>query len=274
VLGISPWTTALEVYLEKTGQAPPQAENQAMRMGTLLEPIVARLYAEAHGVRLRKPPSILHHEDYPWMLASIDWWREADGRIVECKTAGPYSASEWGEAGTDEIPEHYQVQVQHQLAVCGEDEADIAVLIGGQDFRTYTVRRSQPIIDHLIEIECEFWERVQRRQPPPADWQHATTPRLIQAMHAPIAGLQVNLPDEALALADQYRDIGRVITQAERDRDYVKAKLAEHLGDAGVGLLSDGRQVTRTLVARKAYAVEASSYFMLKIKEPKKARAQ
>jgi len=55
------------------------------------------------------------------------------GRLVEIKTAR--SADGWGEAGTDEVPQEYLIQVQHYLAVTALPVADVAVLFGGQEFR-------------------------------------------------------------------------------------------------------------------------------------------
>ena len=90
------------------------------------------------------------------MIADVDGICE-DGRILECKTAR--SGKDWGEEGTDEIPQYYQTQVQHYMAVLGAPVCDVAVLIGGSDFRIYTVRRDQELIDLLINDEEEFWEK-------------------------------------------------------------------------------------------------------------------
>lgn len=43
-----------------------------------------------------------------------------------------------GEVGTDQIPEVYKYQqVAYYAAITGVSRVDIAVLIGGQDFRIY-----------------------------------------------------------------------------------------------------------------------------------------
>jgi hypothetical protein len=54
----------------------------------------------------------------------------------------------------------YQCQVLHQLAVTGHDWADVAVLIGGQDFRIYRVNRDEDKIADLIARETVFWQHV------------------------------------------------------------------------------------------------------------------
>jgi hypothetical protein len=50
--------------------------------------------------------------------------------------------------------------VLHQLAVTGHDWADVAVLIGGQDFRIYRVNRDEDKIADLIARETVFWQHV------------------------------------------------------------------------------------------------------------------
>ena len=43
---------------------------------------------------------------------------------MECKTAGFTKAKEWGESGTDQIPESYLVQVAYYAAIWANDQAE------------------------------------------------------------------------------------------------------------------------------------------------------
>ena len=46
-------------------------------------------------------------------------------------------------------------------------KVDIAVLIGGQDFRIYTYERNIELEDKLIKIACNFWRNhIEKRMPP------------------------------------------------------------------------------------------------------------
>jgi len=78
--------------------------------------------------------------------------------IVEAKTSGQYRASEWGEEMTDEIPEDYILQCQHNMYVTGEGVrlAWVPVLIGGNNRRCYKVERNDKLISNLIEIVKRF----------------------------------------------------------------------------------------------------------------------
>ncbi len=163
VLGLSKWKTPLAVYMEKRGEAQPSAESEPMRWGTRLEPIVRQEYADRTGEVVRLPDGLLRHPAYPWMLATIDGVTDSQ-RLVEIKTAR--TADGWGEAGTDEVPQPYLIQVQHYLAVTALPVADVAVLIGGQDFRLYEVPADRELQELIIEQEAEFWQAVQSGTPP------------------------------------------------------------------------------------------------------------
>jgi putative phage-type endonuclease len=163
VLGLSKWKTPLQVYLEKLGQGGLMLDNEAMAWGRALEPVIRQQYAERTGRIVYLPDTALRHKEHDFMIANLDGYTD-DGRVLEVKTAR--SGQEWGEPGSDEIPTNYLLQVQHYLTVTGFEWADVAVLIGGSDFRIYEIRADKDLQALLIEGEAEFWQRVQDRNPP------------------------------------------------------------------------------------------------------------
>ncbi|MBP9778166.1 MAG: YqaJ viral recombinase family protein [Rickettsiaceae bacterium] len=167
VVGLSPYRTALDVYLDKTSDNITEETSPAMRWGTLLEDIVAKEYAEVTGYNLEIEPNVLYHPEYKFLGANIDRWADNKKHVLECKTAGFTKTKEWGEEGTDQIPESYLVQVALYAAICDVPKVDIAVLIGGQDFRIYTYARNRELEDKLIKIACNFWyNHIEKRIPP------------------------------------------------------------------------------------------------------------
>lgn len=281
VCGLSPYRSALEVYLDKTGQLADREPSAPMRWGLRLETAIAAAYEEETGRRLESAPAILRHDDHPWMLASIDRLATEDGRIVELKTAraalsatnvyiGP--SMDWGPAGTDQVPEGYLIQVHHQMAVSGIDRADVAVLIGGQDFRVYELARNERLVANLLEIEAAFWQQVLDRRPPDPAWSHPSTPELIRAMYKVAEGQEVTLGEEAVSLAETYRVFGERAKAAGEVRDVAKAKLLHLMQHAALGHLPDGRTLTRKMVTRREHTVKGCSYVDFHIRERKGAR--
>ena len=167
IAGLNPYRTALDVYLDKTSDDIREETSPAMRWGTLLEDAVAKEYAEVTGYNLEVEPNVLYHPEYKFLGANIDRWADNKKHVLECKTAGFTRSKEWGEEGTDQIPESYLVQVAYYAAICDVPKVDIAVLIGGQDFRIYTYHRNTVLEDKLIKIACNFWyNHIEKRIPP------------------------------------------------------------------------------------------------------------
>lgn len=172
-VGLNPYKSQLELWMEKTGrglllpQIDPHDDSTPMYWGTLLEPIVAAHYTRRTGRRVRRVNAVLQHPDHVWMLANID--REVLGdpsvQILECKTAGIQGARLWEEG----VPEYVQLQVMHQLAVTGKQAADVAVLIGGQELRVHRIERDEALIQNLIALELKFWNHVLMDKAPPPD---------------------------------------------------------------------------------------------------------
>ena len=161
-VGMSRWKTKLQLYFEKIGESetPP---NEAMRWGTILEPVVRQEYCNQTG-RIVVTPGQLRHPERDFAFMNADGIADTC-RLYEGKTSR--TAEEWGEPGSDEVPGDYLIQVQHGMAVLGLEVADIAVLIGGSDFRIYTVAADREFQEMLLDQEEAFWiNHVLARVPP------------------------------------------------------------------------------------------------------------
>lgn len=236
VVGLNPYRTRYDLWLEKTGQKAPEdlSDNAAVYFGNVLEDVVAQEFARRTGRKVRRDNFIRRHPDHPWMLANLDRQIVAeDGgepEILECKTAGFWAAQgeEWGDDGTDLVPERYLIQVQHQLAVTGRKRAFLAALIAGNDFRRYEISRNEPIIASLIRIGAEFWNCVVNDVPPPAE--NAEDAK--QKFPFSVADKAVEADNEALALFRELVDLKTTIKGAEEELSRVQGRLCDFIGDA------------------------------------------
>lgn len=234
ILGVSPYRTALEVYLDKRGELIDQPENDAMRWGSRLEPVVRQEYSDQTGRAVLVPDHILRHDRHDFMLANLDGFTE-DGRIFEAKTAR--SGQGWGDPGTDEVPQGYLFQVQHYMAVTGYPVADVAVLIGGSDFRIYTVEADRDLHNMLVDAEAAFWQRVVDADPPEpvsmadvkALWGRFSREQKIEAT-----------PDLLQALED-LRGYKTAIAELEELADSRKLAIMAALGEADTLVDTSGR---------------------------------
>lgn len=238
-VGLNPYKSQLELWMEKTGRdttlpkADPHDEESPMYWGNVLEPVVAWHYSKRTSKRVRRINAVLQHPDpeLPWMLANID--REVIGaddvQILECKTAGINGARLWKEG----VPEYVQLQVMHQLAVTGKQAADVAVLLGGQTLEIHRIERDEQMIARLIELERKFWQYVETDTPPPADGS-ASAEMALRALYPEDNGQTVDFSGRA-GLAAAYLELKAVrqyISEKETREAQLKQLLQQAMGDA------------------------------------------
>ena len=95
-IGLSSYKCSLSLWLEKTGRQLPEdlSEKEAVVWGTVMEPVLAKMYAERTGRKVRRVNAVLQHPEHPFMLANLDREviTESGTGVLEIKTAGFYSA--------------------------------------------------------------------------------------------------------------------------------------------------------------------------------------
>lgn len=198
IIGVNPYRSPLAVWCDKTGRSDDIEPNEFMEWGNRLEAIVTAKFAEIHpDMLVHRVNGMIVSRERPWQFANIDRRiREADGSsaVLEVKTAGALNADHW-KSGP---PPTYVAQVTHYLAVTGWQRGYIAVLIGGNDYREYTIRPSAEEIAFITKSERVFWEDFVQTN---------TMPKM------------VGLSDEAKALLNMYPSAMREFTQGGDDQD-------------------------------------------------------
>lgn len=153
IVGLNPYRSALDVYCDKLGLTPAFEGNRSTRWGQILEPVVARHFAEAHGVDIKVGEFIRKGiaggtpDYYAYFPSGI--------RLIEIKTADIRSAHRWTD---DEFPDEYMCQVQWYLGITGINKAHLAVLIGASDYREYDVDFAPAFFEKLKVRAEKFWE--------------------------------------------------------------------------------------------------------------------
>ena len=249
VCGINKYKSPVELWMDKTGQIPPQEAGEAAYWGTQLESIVQAEFTKRTGIEVTKPSVILQSEEHPFMLANLDGTCEIPDVgtcIFEAKTASAYKAGEW----EDIIPDEYQLQIQHYMAVTGYAGAYIAVLIGGNTFRWKFVERDEELISMLIELESAFWNHVQDCTPPPLDGSDAAAKFLSERFPMSKPTSHITLPDTAADLLAQYDEACAELEAVTERKQKAENLLKEMLGDNEVGTTA-GRVITWKSVAQE-----------------------
>ncbi len=253
-VGLNPYKSPLELWMEKTGRdanlpkVDPMDEESPMYWGNILEPIVAAHYTRRSGNRVRRINAVLQHPDpsLSWMLANID--REVIGtrdvQILECKTAGINGAKLW----KDGVPEYVQLQVHHQLAVTGKAAADVAVLLGGQHLEIHRIVRDDKLISRLIQLEQQFWQCVVADTPPPADGSESAELAL-RCLYPEDSGTTLDFSHDR-NLSATFADLVSV-RQSIAEQEKLEAQLKQTLQQA-IGEASNATFETGCVTWRKA----------------------
>ena len=148
-----------------------------MRVGTVLEPLVGELFAEALDCCIARVDQVDGPADY--MTANLDFaidhngdgHRTRSGALipVECKAVNAFASDKWGDSGSEDpndVPRHYLAQLHHQMVCTGADHGYLAALIGNSDFRWYRIALIPELATALVEAERILWQHVIDDDPP------------------------------------------------------------------------------------------------------------
>jgi putative phage-type endonuclease len=259
--GVSEYETPLHIYMKKRGDLPESEETQSMRLGRRLEPIVVEEFAAVTGLEIGKyPVEMLRHEQHSFVLATPDAWL-ANQELLEAKTTTWMMAKKLGEEGSDAVPTEWLMQVQQQMAVTGAERAHVAVLLDGRTLKTFVVERHQALIERIIAIESELWERIRDGDPPEPTWSHARTPELIRQLHRGVdTGRVVELTDDARSAWSNYESLTKMAKEIDEQREAERSRVLAQIGDAEYGDLGDGFVIRRKLVEKTPYRVTPKPY--------------
>lgn len=233
VVGLSPWHSALEVWLDKIGQAEEKGfdrrRQKKIRAGLAMEPIILALLNQETGLKPRRYNAILQHPEHPFMLANLDY-RLPGNAPVEVKNTED-RRGEWNVPGT--APEYYLIQVHHQIAVTGAEYGLLVALVNGWDLRIIYVERDEEICRLLVEREAAFWECVKNLTPPCLDG----SSMVLRGMYKVIPGLAINLAESYYALAEQYIQARDREKAAETAKDELGNRIKYAIGGATMAII-------------------------------------
>lgn len=265
ILKLSDWGNPYTVAVEKImGTFQPDVEH--LKWGRMIEPLLLQEFKERTGMACEKPTPFWPHPEHDFIFANCDGIEnnEKPTYVVEAKNSR--FGDGFGPDGTDEVPDNYNIQVQHQMMVTGARTAYLIVLIGGNTCRLYTIPYNQGIVDDLIPALKDFWNDfvLERRFPDP-DFNHPATHRIVKKAVNLQPGLEINLGigDEdspLIDLARRYELMRRVEKLATSEKDSLKSQIRVQSQGAGLITFPDGSKITQKKQARRGYTVAPTEY--------------
>lgn len=226
-IGVSRWESKSRLWAIKLGLIPAREPTLPMLLGTATEDLNAQLYQDATGVAIRRERRMLRSKAFPWMQASLD--RRAADRVVELKYSD--RSDDYGEPGTDEVPDEVLAQVIHQMVVTGLKRADVSLIVGGRGHRLYGIDFDQVAAEETIERERELWRAVEERREPILSGPIEADSEYLAARYPRGNGQLIDADEDTRALLVRMRALQRNGKQVEVSLDEVKLHLRAAIGE-------------------------------------------
>ena len=156
IVGLSPWKTQHDLWLEKTGRKAPETANFAMERGLSLEREAREAYQKETGLAVI--PQVVTHPEFEFCMASLDGQTFDRETIVEIKC--PMSEKTLLLAQEKKIEPHYECQVQWQLLVSGAKQAHFFVYMPNLACSLIEIKPDEKKQQTLLEAAKAFWQLI------------------------------------------------------------------------------------------------------------------
>lgn len=239
VLGLSPFESRFSLWHRKAGMIAPVEETPAMEWGKRLEAPILGKYMDMHPTVERLPGGTFHAAGRPWQIANPDFL--AVDRVVDAKFS--LFGDDYGPHGSDEIPPHVRTQGVWYMDTLEVERCDIAVLIGGHDYRELTFHYDAREARMIREAGERFLDDLERNIRPEIDG-HSETYSTVRELHPEIVDDSVELSNTVARLFIEAR---RAHAAAEEQWNLARSTVSDAMADAKTatwdGQKIAGRQV-------------------------------
>jgi len=267
ILGLDPYRTAYDIYLDKTspvlvGQeeeadASPEEELGPKYWGNALEDAIAEGYEKRTGFMTTKSDTI-YHPLYPYLFAHPDRLIKGTDKGLEIKNVGYRQAHLWGDESRLIIPEQYLIQIVHYILVTGFDSWDIAALIGGNKLLIKTFHNDEKISsirDKIEEESTRFWRQHVEKKIPPTFIPNAHSKNSLLKYYSTIEEKEIFLSKDVLKHKENYLKHTKLVTQNKALADSAKAHILKEMENASKAVFPDGSICMRKSIHVNSYTV-------------------
>jgi len=258
---------AMTVWLDKTGRAPADQDNDAFRMGRRFERPVLEEYADREHCALiyADSHSLITIPEYPVLGATLDATRADNGHPVDAKNLS-FRSAEFGEDGSDVMPLKYMLQLTAQMIVTKTDAAVLAVLFNRYEFCRYNMALDPIVVERVLERATRFMtDYVQTDTPPPVDGSTSWTEWLGSHFKQRTKVILTAGPVEhefAVALNVTQEQVKVLEEEAERLKNHLKLAIGEAAGmEAPDWRITWSQSKDRVTIDWQAVALEMAAKF-------------
>jgi putative phage-type endonuclease len=239
IMELDPYRTPRQVYLQKKSLDQRRVMNQAMIHGQNLELYLMQLYRRDTGRKLHKS-RLYRDREHPFLACNPDYEVRGERGLLECRTSGQYAGQEFDSEG-GVAPRQYSAQCMWQLAITGREWCDLAVLIGGQDYRVFRITRDDELIAGLRDKAIEWWRKhIEAEVPPPLTGDRADT-EWTRDRFRECNGRTIQATPEVAELAFRLKAMKAAEKPLGREVARLENEIKESMSGAGELILPFGR---------------------------------
>lgn len=244
LMGISPYKTAYDVYQDKKADIIKDSQSEMAYWGTILEDIVAKEYAKRNHTKVQKVNYMLRHPEHHFAIANIDRAvvnpqigktvrikndTLTTDKLLEVKTASEYMKNVWGDEESDQVPDHYNLQCQWYMGITGVHSCDLALLLGGNKYRQYSIKFDKELFEMMIDVAKDFWTNnvLAEVEPTPTTLANA---KQKYAKALPESTLNLAFDDDNIAIIDRYVELKESEKQIKATLEDAQTQLINLIG--------------------------------------------
>lgn len=262
ILGVSPWATPVELWMQKTGRAPKE-EFDAVRQrifdrGHKLEPFIRDMVIDKlrdQGVEVELVACNARYTDpeHSFMSCEVDFELRLTGLVeigddviemhgehvnADAKSVTGFARKKWGEENTEDVPIEYAAQFMHGLSITGRRYCLVAALRSFDDVDIYWVRRDDETIAAMREKEVVFWNEHVLGDTPPDTFTFDDVKLLFPNDN----GLSIDATPEVALKVQELAKVKAQIKDLEDAEEVLKHQIADFINPFSI-LKFDGKEI-------------------------------
>ena len=271
IIGFNPYRSSMAVYLDKIRYAhfandksvaqncdaqvlgglkdEPVAQEKdvtyKMELGNKLKSFVASEFMLKSGKKVRNINGILQNDKYPFAIANIDRGVVGEKAFLECKVTNSFNKKEWSAT----IPIHYQIQMNHYMAVTGATHCYVAVLIGNEELIIHKLDRDEEMIEEIMKLEEMFWNNCILGDELPMPDGSSDYSKTLDNLYKDSKS-DVLILFEAEEVLNRYDEVVRLYKDFEKEKKAIEQYLKLQIKDYEIAYVGD-RKITWKTQERK-----------------------
>ena len=227
IMGLSPWSTPLDVYRDKMNPAVIyEEESEDLKRGARVEKYILQEYSEVNNCALETnlPPFI--HPEYPFMRGNVDAKLVGENVIIEAKST-KCPIAKWEEG----IPEYYRTQVAYYAMLSNAERVDVPVLFSNWQYACFTYWRDYEYEARIRQAVIDFWNNHILAGIPP----EPSTPAELQEVYPKLEiAKTIKADSDIREKVNIWQETSLRRRELEKREERLKIEIQSFMGDASV----------------------------------------